>query len=98
MRDHSPSGAPNIGSNMKISDKEFTVILKSGKVLTAEVECVWSDANQEGYLVHQIENLSVNQKLTTDDLGNKLAIHEKQEAERLLVGEGENYEWWREEL
>ena len=83
---------------------EFTVTLKSGKVVTAEVECTLvhdsnygadADGNR-GMAMDFIDEIGLTVPIEDpswekDDNGVELSFEERQEAEKLILAEVEDY-------
>ena len=90
----------------RTASKEFTVTLPSGKVVSAEVESVWShdpnygaDADgHRGMAVDTLDDLYLTTPITnpcweSDDSGLYLNLQERREAEKLLLEKAEQDEW-----
>ena len=90
----------------RTASKEFTVTLPSGKVVSAEVESVWShDPNYgadsdglRGMPVDMLDDLYLsvpieNNCWSHDDSGTYMTMDERREAEKLLLEKAEQDEW-----
>jgi len=87
--------------NSRTITKEFTVTLKSGRTVTAEVESVWvrevgygADADgRRGIDATFMDECYLTHSVEVDDDDRYLLLDEQEEAEDLIMTMAENDDW-----